>query len=234
MAIANTQVKQANRPQVSLTGRKTISPFSIFHLPNSLSFFFCGCCARNSPLTATILRFIKLFQWLRVAAVVSFWVSCLPKTSAYLPPSASLSLSLTPVCQAYSCFPLFCLHLNWKLVFGHFNMARLLIYHATFPFLFCFFLGFSSFCFSFSFLALVECLFRPQRGDFLKFSVILFMTCLIGFPSSAAQTVLATGTCRGSQHDAASYCCCRFCCCHMTQLRPLTQFGYFTMLPHWR
>lgn len=87
-------------------------------------------------------------------------------------------------------------------------MARLLIYHATFPFLlYFFFLGFpfsllppSSFWFCFSFWALVECLFRPQRGDFLKFSVILFMTCLIGFPSSAAQTALATGTCRGSQH----------------------------------
>lgn len=84
-------------------------------------------------------------------------------------------------------------------------MARLLIYHATFPFLLYFFffwvsLLLPSFWFCFSFWALVECLFRPQRGDFLKFSVILFMTCLIGFPSSAAQTALATGTCRGSQH----------------------------------
>lgn len=108
-----------HRKHSSQTGKQAASildrpqdHFPIFHFPfpNCLScfwfffffcFFFCGC----SPLTATILRFIKLFQWLRVVAVVvvvSFWGSCLPKTSGCLAcslyPSLSLSLSLCHSC----------------------------------------------------------------------------------------------------------------------------------------
>lgn len=143
MAIANTQVKQANRPQVSLTGRKTISPFSIFHFPTALAFFLWVLCTKFS----TNRYSFAVYKTFPMAACCSccFFLGFLfakdlsPSPSLYI----CLSLSLTPVCRAYSCFPLFCLHLNWKLVFGHFNMARLLIYHATFPFLFCFFFGFS-------------------------------------------------------------------------------------------
>lgn len=105
MAIANTQVKQANRPQVSLTGRKTIFhfPLPIFHFPtvSPIYIFLWVLCTKFSTNRYNFAVY-KTFPMaacccccfltpLLPPADCSLWGSCLPKTS--VPFSFPLSLS---------------------------------------------------------------------------------------------------------------------------------------------
>lgn len=162
MAIANTQVKQANRPQVSLTGAEdqTVGFFPLF----LFGFCFLWVLSSNFLLTATILWFCKTFPRLRVAFLLFFLLGLF----------VCQGLLFFGPMPGLTCFPLFCLHLNWKLVFGHFSIDRLLIYHATFPFPH-FFKGFSS-LFGFVWSVYLGCSLK-----FLNWTpIFLFMTYLIG------------------------------------------------------